>query len=48
MAIKVLKGEADITKMPVQYFPEPVKKYNAELCELFGIEIPEGFVAIEN
>ncbi len=48
MAIKVLKGEADISTMAIQYFPEPVKKYNAELCELFGVNIPEGFVAIEN
>ena len=48
MAIKVLKGEANISEMPVQYFPDPVKKYNPELCELLGVEIPEGFVAIEN
>ena len=47
MAIKVLKGEANISEMAIQYFPEPVKKYNADLCEQFGIEIPEGFVAIE-
>ena len=47
MAAKVLKGEANISEMPIQYFPEPVKKYNPELCELFGVEIPEGFVAIE-
>ena len=48
MAVKVLKGEADISEMAIQYFPDPVKKYNPELCELFGVEIPEGFVAIEN
>ncbi|MBP5280492.1 MAG: ABC transporter substrate-binding protein [Erysipelotrichaceae bacterium] len=48
MAIRVLKGEANISEMPVQYFPDPVKKYNPELCELLGVEIPEGFVAIEN
>ena len=48
MAVKILKGEADISTMAIQYFPDPVKKYNAELCELFGVEIPEGFVAIES
>ena len=48
MAVKVLKGEANISEMAIQYFPDPVKKYNPELCELFGVEIPEGFVAIEN
>ena len=48
MAVKVLKGEADISTLAIQYFPDPVKKYNAELCELFGVEVPEGFVAIEN
>lgn len=48
MAVKVLKGEADIASMAIQYFPDPVKKYNPELCELFGVEIPEGFEEIEN
>ena len=47
MAAKILKGEADIATMPVGYFENPVEKYNPELAELFNVEIPSSFVAIE-
>jgi putative ABC transport system substrate-binding protein len=46
MAIKVLKGEAYIKDMPIQYFPEPVKKANKTVCDLLGIEVPVGFEVI--
>lgn len=46
MAIKILKGEADIADMAVEYFPEPVKKFNSELAESLGVTIPSDFVAI--
>ncbi len=46
MAVKILKGEADIVEMPIEYFPEPVKQYNAELCEILGVEIPEDYEPI--
>ena len=46
MAVKILKGEADISEMPIEYFPEPVKKYNAALCESLGITVPADYVAI--
>ena len=46
MAAKILTGESDISEMPVEYFPNPVKKYNAEMAELYGVEIPEDFEAI--
>ncbi len=47
MAAKILSGEADVAEMPVEFAPNVVKKYNAEICESLGIEIPEGFEAIE-
>ena len=47
MAVKVLKGEADIKEMPIQYFPNPVKKANKTVCDLLGIEVPVGFEVIE-
>ena len=47
MAVKVLNGEADISNMAIEYFREPVKKYNPEVCELLGIEIPEDFVPVD-
>lgn len=47
MAAKILTGEADISEMPIEYAPTFVKKYNADLCEALGVEIPEGYEAIE-
>ena len=46
MAVKILKGEADISKMPVQYAPQVTKKYNASICAQLGITPPAGYEAI--
>ena len=46
MAIKILKGEADISTMAVEYFPNPVEKYTPTLAEKYGVTIPDSFVAI--
>ena len=43
MAAKVLKGEAKISEMPVQYAPEFTKQYNAANCEALGITIPADY-----
>lgn len=47
MGVQILTGEADISEMPVQFAPEVTKKYNADICEALGIDIPEDYVAIE-
>lgn len=47
MAAKILTGESDIAEMPIEYAPQFTKKYNPEICEALGIEIPEDYVAIE-
>lgn len=47
MAAKVLTGESDISTMPIEYHPNPVKKYNKENAELLGIVIPEDYIVIE-
>lgn len=47
MAVKVLKGEAKIEEMPVEYAPNFTKKYNADICNELGITIPSDYVAIE-
>lgn len=46
MAVKILRDGADISTMPIEYYPNPVKKYNAELAEALNITIPEGYEAI--
>ena len=47
MAYEVLVNGADISAMPIQKAPKLVKEYNAELCELLGVTVPEDYVAIE-
>ncbi|MBQ6492317.1 MAG: ABC transporter substrate-binding protein, partial [Erysipelotrichaceae bacterium] len=47
MAAKILKGEAKIEEMEIQYFPNPVKKFNKEIAEQLGVNIPEDYIAIE-
>ena len=46
MAAKILTGESNISEMPIEYFPDPVKKYNPAICEALGITVPEDYVAI--
>jgi len=46
MAAEILVNGADVSAMPIQYAPIFTKKYNAELCEIMGVSIPEGYEAI--
>ena len=47
MAVKILRDGADVSKMPIDYDANPVKKYNKDNCEFFGITVPEGYTVIE-
>jgi len=47
MAAKILKGEAKIAKMPIEYAGAATKKYNAEICAALGIPAPEGYTALD-
>ncbi len=47
MAYEVLVNGADVSTMDVRFAPNVVKEYNAEMCELLGIEVPEDYVAIQ-
>ena len=46
MAAKILKGEADISTMAVEFAPEVAKMYNAANCEALGITPPDGYEPI--
>jgi len=46
MAAKILKGEADVATMPIEYAPNFTKKYNKEICDELGITIPDGYEEI--
>jgi putative ABC transport system substrate-binding protein len=46
MAVEILKDGKDISKMPIAYDENPVKKYNKAICEDLGLSAPEGYVEI--
>ena len=46
MAYESLAEGADVSTMDVRYAPQFTKEYNAELCELLGVTVPEDYVAI--
>ena len=46
MAAKILKGEADISEMPVEY-TDATPKYNASICDQRGITPLDGYEAID-
>lgn len=43
MAVKILKGEADISTMPIEYVSTFSKKYNQQIAGDLGLTAPEGF-----
>ena len=51
MAAKILKGEAKISEMPIEYAPEFTKQYNDQICKDLGIDtdalVAAGYVVIE-
>ena len=46
MAAKILKGEANISEMPVEY-TDATPKYNASICDQLGITPLDGYEAID-
>ena len=47
MAVKVLKGEANISEMPIEYYPNPVAMYNPVICGALGVTVPADYVALD-
>ncbi len=46
MAAKILKGEANVSEMPIEY-ANATKKYNAGICEQLGITVPDDYTALD-
>ena len=46
MAVQILRDGADVSTMAIAYDPNPVKKYNKDNCEFFGLTVPEGYVPV--
>ena len=47
MAYEVLVNGADVATMNVRFAPNVTKEYNAEMCALLDVQIPDGYVAIQ-
>ena len=47
MAYEILVNGADIATMNVRFAPNVTKEYNAELCGLLGVTVPEDYIAIQ-
>ena len=47
MAYEVLVNGADVSTLAVRFAPNVTKEYNAEMCALLGIQIPDDYVAIQ-
>ena len=47
MAVRILNGEVKVEEMPIEYFSNPVKKFNPEVCDELGISVPEDYEPIE-
>ena len=46
MAFEVLNQGADISQMAIRYAPTTTKEFNAEMCEILGVNVPADYVAI--
>ena len=46
MAVEILKDGKDISKMPIAYDTNPVKKFNKAICQELGITVPSSYVEI--
>lgn len=45
MAARILRGEADISTLPIAY-TTATKLYNPEICDLLGVEIPSDYTPL--
>jgi len=47
MAAQILKGEADISTMPIAYADNFTPKYNPVLCEALNLTVPDTYTAMD-
>ncbi len=43
MAAKILKGETNVSEMPIEYAPQVAHKYNPEICAELGLKPVDGY-----
>ena len=47
MAAKILKGEANISEMPIEYAENFTPEYNPVVCEELGVTVPDTYQALD-
>ena len=47
MAVEILKGQKEVSKMPIAYAPKFEKLYNKDIVDTLGIEAKSGYDVIE-
>ena len=47
MAVQILTGKKDISTMPIEYYNNPMKVYNKDLADSYGINIPEDYAPLD-
>lgn len=45
MAGQILRGEKNISEMPIEYYDNPVKEYDADRVAALGLTVPDGYTA---
>ena len=48
MAVRILKDNEDVSAMPIEYFTNPVKKYDEDRCMELGVIVGEEYTKIED
>ena len=47
MAVKILKGEAKVQEMPIEYYKNPVKKFNSTIADGLKMTFPNEYGVIQ-
>ncbi len=47
MAARILKGESNVSEMPIEYYQSPVKEYDEARCKALNITVPSDYKAVE-
>jgi putative ABC transport system substrate-binding protein len=45
MAGEILRGEKNISDMPIEYYDNPIKEYDADRVAQLGLKVPDGYKA---
>lgn len=47
MAVRILRDQEDISSMPIEFAVDFTKRFNPEICEQLGLDMPEDYIALD-